>query len=80
MAELWQGSPFNSETKFVGFLMLTLLMSSLCFSARARSLNMFGEVKVGFVHEMSLLGVKSLGQDSRGKGHKYKAADVLAGI
>ncbi|KAK1323044.1 hypothetical protein QJS10_CPA02g00333 [Acorus calamus] len=49
---------------------------------RARPLNMFGEVKVGFggfVDGMSILGVKSSGQDPGGKGHKFAEVDVLGG-
>ncbi|KAK1323656.1 hypothetical protein QJS10_CPA02g00329 [Acorus calamus] len=70
----------TKETKLVGFLMLILLISSFCFSARARPLYMFDEVKVGFVDEMSMLGVKSSGQDPGGKGHKLVAVDALEGI
>ncbi|KAK1301021.1 hypothetical protein QJS10_CPB13g00444 [Acorus calamus] len=73
----------TDKTKFVGFLTLTFLMSSFCFSARARPLNMFGEVKVGFggfVDGMSILCVKSSGQDPGGKGHKFAEVDVLGGI
>ncbi|KAK1300001.1 hypothetical protein QJS10_CPB13g00438 [Acorus calamus] len=66
--------------KPLGFLMLFLLLGFLVVSARARPLNAFNENNgclEGVIDCFSVFGVKSSGQDPRGKGHVFTTFDAL---
>ncbi|KAK1300000.1 hypothetical protein QJS10_CPB13g00439 [Acorus calamus] len=59
------------------------MMSSFSFSAKARPLKSFNEVKEGlgvFIDGLSVWGIKSAGPNPGGKGHMFTTVDVVGWI